>query len=192
MQDLSKGFRPMRDEQWLVDGLNNLLSTLENYFGDLSLCNMIEIGSYTGESSKIFASKFDSVLCIDPFVDDYDLNDPACHFAPFDAVLNEFLRNTKEVPNITLMRDFSDNALKELLGKQTFDFVYIDGLHTYDQVKKDIENSIPLLSNRDGICLLGGHDYHFGWQGVVDAVNEKLGVPEYTFVDTSWIKILRK
>ena len=88
MQDLSKGFRPMRDEQWLVDGLNNLLSTLENYFGDLSLCNMIEIGSYTGESSKIFASKFGSVLCIDPFVDDYDLNDPACHFAPFDAVLS--------------------------------------------------------------------------------------------------------
>jgi len=192
MQDLSKGFRPMRDEQWLIDGLTTLLSTLENHFGDLSVCNMIEIGSYTGESSKIFASKFGSVMCIDPYVDDYDVNDPACHFAPLDAVLKGFLDNTKDTPNIVLNRDFSDNALKNLLGKETFDFVYIDGMHTYEQVKKDIENSIPLLKTRGGISLIGGHDYHFGWQGVVDAVDEKLGVPDYIFEDTSWIKILKK
>jgi hypothetical protein len=39
--------------------------------------------------------------------------------------------------------------------------------------------------------VIGGHDYSPTWQGVVNAINEKIGFPEHTFIDTSWIKILR-
>ena len=38
---------------------------------------------------------------------------------------------------------------------ETFDCIFIDGLHTYNQVKKDIYNSLKFL-NPDGIILL--HD----------------------------------
>jgi len=40
-------------------------------------------------------------------------------------------------------------------NNEKFDCIFIDGLHTYSQVKKDIENSLKFL-NPDGIILL--HD----------------------------------
>tara|TARA_B100001059_G_scaffold159372_1_gene158953 strand:+ start:230 stop:946 length:717 start_codon:yes stop_codon:yes gene_type:complete len=47
----------------------------------------------------------------------------------------------------------SDQFFRE--NKKTFDCVFIDGLHTYNQVKKDIQNSLKFL-NKNGIILL--HD----------------------------------
>ena len=40
-------------------------------------------------------------------------------------------------------------------NKEYFDCIFIDGLHTYKQVKKDIQNSLKFL-NDDGVILL--HD----------------------------------
>ena len=40
-------------------------------------------------------------------------------------------------------------------NKDTFDIIFIDGLHQYDQVKKDINNSLKVL-NKNGVILL--HD----------------------------------
>ncbi len=40
-------------------------------------------------------------------------------------------------------------------NKEYFDCIFIDGLHTFKQVKKDIENSLKFL-NKDGIILI--HD----------------------------------
>ena len=40
-------------------------------------------------------------------------------------------------------------------NKESFDCIFIDGLHTYNQVKKDIQNSLKFL-NKNGIILL--HD----------------------------------
>ena len=49
------------------------------------------------------------------------------------------------------IRDTSDNFFKNNLIK--FDIVFIDGLHEYDQVKKDIENSLQSLNNNGVIFL---------------------------------------
>lgn len=51
------------------------------------------------------------------------------------------------------VRKTSDEFFKE--NKNKFDIVFIDGLHTYDQVKKDILNSINCLKE-NGIVLV--HD----------------------------------
>ena len=51
------------------------------------------------------------------------------------------------------IRKTSDEFFKENNNK--FDIVFIDGLHTYEQVKKDILNSIDFL-NQNGIILV--HD----------------------------------
>jgi len=40
-------------------------------------------------------------------------------------------------------------------NKDKFDCIFIDGLHTYDQCKKDVFNSLRFL-NKDGIILI--HD----------------------------------
>ena len=42
-----------------------------------------------------------------------------------------------------------------LKNKDQFDIIFIDGLHVYEQVKRDIENSLIVL-NEDGIILI--HD----------------------------------
>ena len=47
----------------------------------------------------------------------------------------------------------SDNFFK--INKDTFDIIFIDGLHTFEQVKKDITNSLNIL-NKNGVLLL--HD----------------------------------
>lgn len=51
------------------------------------------------------------------------------------------------------VRKTSDNFFKNNLKK--FDIIFIDGLHKYDQVNKDIKNSLKVL-NEGGIILL--HD----------------------------------
>ena len=69
----------------------------------------------------------------------------------------------------------SDNFF--INNKKNFDIVFIDGLHHYEQVKKDITNSLNFL-NQDGIILV--HDclptsiskqavprYRMSWNGDV-------------------------
>ena len=51
------------------------------------------------------------------------------------------------------IRKTSDDFFKD--NKETFDLVFIDGLHEYSQVKKDILNSLKFL-NKDGLILV--HD----------------------------------
>jgi hypothetical protein len=51
------------------------------------------------------------------------------------------------------VRDTSDNFFKK--NNTKFDIIFIDGLHEYDQVKKDINNSLIFL-NDNGVIFL--HD----------------------------------
>ena len=73
------------------------------------------------------------------------------------------------------IRKTSDNFFRE--NKNKFDIIFIDGLHTYNQVKKDILNSINCLKD-EGIVLV--HDcmpdslskqavprYRMSWNGDV-------------------------
>ena len=79
----------------------------------------------------------------------------------------EILADHKD--KIVWIKDFSENAVKKI--KEDLDFVYIDGNHKYDYVKKDLELYFPLIKE-DG--LMAGHDYDEGNSnnGVKRAVNE--------------------
>lgn len=168
--------------QIYIKGLIDLINYI-NTFTDTKKMRMIEIGSYVGESTCIFAEHFKEVTSIDPFLNDYDVNDIACYYMDFNKVYNFFLKNTKSYKNIRLIKKTSDDAIFDLMG-ETFDFIYIDGLHTYEQVSLDIKNYKPLIKKGG---FIGGHDYHPVWRGVIDSVVENLGNPDSTFEDTSWI-----
>jgi predicted O-methyltransferase YrrM len=176
-------FYQMRNE-YLNEGLVSLIEyiTIGKNAKDLS---MIEIGSYTGESTQVFAKYFGKVISVDPFENGYDMNDAACHHADFNDVYNKFLENMQSFDNVTNIRKKSDDAITDMIEK--YDFVYIDGMHTYDQVKKDILNYKKLIKPGG---FIGGHDYSDYWLDVVKAVNECLEKPDETFKDTSWIKKL--
>ena len=70
----------------------------------------------------------------------------------FDAINIDFKTGVDPVSGGTI-RLTSDQFFYE--NKEFFDCVFIDGLHTYNQVKKDIQNSLKFLNN-NGIILL--HD----------------------------------
>ena len=172
----------MRD-QVSTEGLLNLIKEL----GDNSDKTMIEIGSFVGESTVLFAQSFKKVISIDPFEADYDPKDPTSYLFEFDNVYQTYLDRITVYSNIETIVDTSDNAVKELVGKE-FDFIYLDGLHTYEGVKTDITNYLPLVK-KGGV--IGGHDYtsqipHL--VGVYQAVNEMFGQPDKVFKDNSWIK----
>lgn len=176
---------PMRNKE-SIQGLMNLIDYVNNFYNTKDL-SIVEIGSYAGDSTEIFSQNFKNVISIDPFIDDYDLNDPACAYLNLTKVYDIFLKRLSKMPNVTHIRKTSDEAVVDLKEHVKIDLVYIDGLHTAQQVKKDIQNYIPLISN-DG--FISGHDYHGNWPGVVNTVNELLGGPDRIFEDSSWIKKL--
>lgn len=70
--------------------------------------------------------------------------------------------------NIEIVREKSEDAVS-FFPDQFFDYVYIDGEHSYDAVKRDLNNYFPKI--KVGGYLIGD-DY--GWAGIADAVQEFL------------------
>ncbi len=79
------------------------------------------------------------------------------------AKAKERLKEYKD--QIEWIKNFASQGSKKINEK--LDFVYIDGNHEYESVKKDINNYYPLLKENG---LLAGHD--FDWKGVTRAVTE--------------------
>jgi len=176
-----------KEQTWMRDatsteGLLDLIKEL----GDNSNKTMREIGSFVGESTVLFAQSFKKVIAIDPFLADYDPADSTSNNFDFDNVYQTYLDRVTIHSNVQTLVMTSDEAAK-ILNEDMFDFIYIDGLHTYEGVKSDITNYLPLI-NKGGV--IGGHDYVQGWLGVINAVDEILGKPDKTFKDGSWIKYI--
>lgn len=176
----SDGFFVMRPPIYR-DGLEDLINYVDSFI-PTSQMKILEIGSYVGESTMQFAKRFNTVVSIDPFLDDYDKDDPACYCWPFNMVYWRFIHNTLDYPNIKSLRLKSDEAVGILKHFQ-WDMVYIDGLHTYEGVMADISNYKPLIKPGG---FIAGHDYIDSAFGVKKAVDECFKV-DYTFKDTSWI-----
>jgi predicted O-methyltransferase YrrM len=177
-----------KEQTWMRDkvsteGLLDLIKEL----GDVSNKTMIEIGSFVGESTVLFAQHFKEVIAIDPFLEGYDDMDPTSHSFDFKNVYETYLERTGDHKNIKTIVSTSTDALGQLKGN-FYDFIYIDGLHTYDGVKTDIINYLPLVKTGG---IIGGHDYtdqipHL--VGVKKAVDEIFGHADKVFKDNSWIK----
>jgi predicted O-methyltransferase YrrM len=159
------------------------LLSMVNDLGNTKEMTMIEIGSYMGDSTIVFAQKFKKVITIDPFINNYDDLEYTTEFAALTLVYEQFLKNISIYNNIIHIRKKSDDAIFDIIDK--VDFVYIDGHHIYEQVTKDIINYKKII--KDG-GIIAGHDYPA--TDVTKAVNELLGVPDNVYVDTSWIKKL--
>lgn len=188
MNTKSKEVIVMRDEAG-KQGLKSLISEIQQTH-DTKKMTMVEIGSYAGESTVIFAEHFKKVIAIDPFIEGYDEKDPTCYCAPLSTVVYEaFKERTKFFNNIVHIRKTSDDAVEDI---DKIDFVYIDGNHEYEQVKKDILNYLPKIKKG---AYIGGHDFVVthpaAWAGVKKAVLELLGMPDMLFKEGSWLKQLK-
>jgi len=69
---------------------------------------------------------------------------------------------------LTIIRDYSYNV-KYFFDGGDLDFVYIDGEHTYDAVRQDMDDWWSKIKIGG---ILAGHDYHDTQPGTVQAVDE--------------------
>lgn len=143
---------------------------------------MVEIGSYTGQSTVEFAKsgKFSRIYAVDTWENGY-FNDPPLWHGSMEEAEKLFDGRMFEFNNCFKVKQSSVNAAKTF-ENSSLDFVYIDVDHTYKSVKADIQAWLPKIKSGG---IIAGHDYDLA-QGVNKAVNELLGKPE-TFPDYSWL-----
>ena len=130
---------------------------------DRELC-MLEIGTFEGLSTTFLADNFlnheNSTLdAVDPFlaIDDNDHKDYLNEAElKFDHNISICQNKTK----ITVHKMTSDDFFKTC--DKTYDFIYIDGCHLCDFIKRDMENSFQRL-NENGIMWMD--DYLGGARG---------------------------
>jgi len=137
---------------------------------------LLEIGSYMGESLKMFGNTLDKnldnylVISIDPYkkyASDNDIkNETAVSIISnkIEKVYFYFLNNISKYnfrENFIHIRKNSIEGLELLIKLQlNFDFIYLDGSHYYNDIKKDYLMSKNLLKNYDGYKgLISGDDY---------------------------------
>lgn len=135
---------------WLPgEGIPSLLQEKSNLVG-------IEIGvDYGTTSVHLLSSLPNSVLYgIDPYITYNDwygseVNDR-------ERVLSIMTERTSVFGNrFVHVRKTSDDALR-MFEDQSMDFIFVDGLHTYEQVLKDCQNYWPKLKRGGLFC---GHDF---------------------------------
>jgi len=157
---------------------------------------LVELGSFGGESTSILARFAGQVYAVDPWEDTYqeailhgcaDQNIvnylkkvPVPSMAEIETLFDERTRN---LYNVTKIKDKAENVLGNFADR-SIDVLYIDAIHTYEAVKKQIQDWRIKIKHGG---LLAGHDFdRRTWPGVVRAVEEAIGKPDYTFSDTSW------
>lgn len=190
---MSSGFTyELRESSWR-NALKHLCRTwLE------STVVMAEIGCYSGESTLLFARHCREVIAVDSWRDSYRsritwgcssslirqqlIKYPPPPMNQIRLLYNKRLRNCH---NVTTLAMESAQAARSVADR-TLDFVYIDSIHSFRHVCRDIDAWLPKIRPHG---LIGGHDYSpKEWPGVVKAVNMKFGVPDEVFSDTSWVK----
>jgi predicted O-methyltransferase YrrM len=132
-----------------------------------------EIGCWMGRSTRAMADATDgAIVAIDTWEGSAENQDELKDKAP-DYLFQEFNTNLADhlrTGHVVAMRGSSLSAAAAFaMQKKRFDMVFIDAAHDYASVKADILAWLPLVITGGLIC---GHDYDWGWPGVVHAVRE--------------------
>jgi hypothetical protein len=134
----------------------------------------VEVGCCQGESGEIAAQYLGELVCVDSWDGGFQKFE-----AIFDRRLEKFTNIRKlKGPSHEIAREFPDG---------TADVVYIDAMHDYENVKRDVLSWFPKV--RMG-GYIAGHDYDAleTHVGVVQAVDQLLGKPEKIFLpDSTWL-----
>ena len=157
-----------------MKGAHRFLGHLINTKIQSNIIQGVEIGVWKGELSEYLLSNFDNMML---YMVDFYL--PACTNGKWEQ------KDITEAMVLAHSRtlDFADRRIfitadssktSELFKKESLDFIYIDGDHSYEGVKKDLIKWYPIIKSGG---LMVGHDYNGkmdkkGTFGVKKAVDE--------------------
>ena len=154
---------------------------------------LVEIGSFAGESTRVFLVAGLRVHAIDPWDNDSRdrLHEGARDFNP--AHRWHFEMETAERTFDQLLTPFRGQLTKrkgydwevvEEYAPGSLDAVYLDSVHTYEDSLGAIRRWRSKVRTGGFFC---GHDFTDYFAGVQRAVREALGEPAQVLGDTSWI-----
>ena len=126
--------------------------------------NILEIGSFEGCSSCFLSDILlnntnSSMICVDPFISD------GCSSVNVNSnnLKNMFYSNIQKSKNnnkITVEEKFSNDFYDRYNGNK-FNFIYIDGEHSDNQIKTDLEECFKLLEVNG---IMWCDDYNNNWK----------------------------
>ena len=169
-------------------GLINLCLNVQNYIGNDNL-QLVEVGSYCGESSEIIASNFlkSTLNCVDPWESyteegsTYNLHQQSLELKEaeslFDLVASKY--------NNIIKNRLSSIQYASQIEDESIDFIYIDGNHQYASIIEDLTIWNEKIKTGG---IIAGHD--FSWSPVSRAIYEFFDrAPVSVFEDGSWLYI---
>lgn len=127
----------------------------------------IEIGVNDGKNAKNILESINikRLYLIDPYVP-YNEDGKIMDYTNIEKIMRKTLAPYRKF--IKFIKYTSENAASKI-PDNSVDFVYIDGNHSYEYVKKDLELYYPKLKSKG---IMGGHDFTPETLGVVKAVTE--------------------
>ena len=118
-----------------------------------------EIGVFTGDfANQLLSLRPSKLILCDPFqgvVSSGDADGNHVRHAYLPAVYLQIAQQAASLPQLVLLRGYSHELLP-LLEPHCLDAIYIDGDHSYEGVKRDLEIAQRLVKPGGLIC---GHDY---------------------------------
>lgn len=116
----------------------------------------LEIGCDIGDTAYFLLENHPNLILhsIDPYTDYVDWNGNSLNSR--DEMYHSALKRMEKFgERFVLHRTTSDEKYSDFEDK-TFDFVFIDGLHTYEQLSKDCENYYSKVKDNG---IFSGHDF---------------------------------
>jgi len=161
-----------------------MIRFLKEYYGKRFLIGA-EIGTARGHNTRnIFQNlNITQFYCIDPYTPYVGARGiPHKEYVSTYARAKQVLRKYHD--NILFLKMTSKEATKKI--HSTLDFIYIDGNHSYEVVKQDLESYYPLVK-KGGV--MGGHDFTVFYWEVCKAViefAEKQGLELQGKIQADW------
>lgn len=121
--------------------------------------NVLEIGTFKGATTFNLAKNARRVITLDCGVS--NTPDNYGHYTVGEYFINKGFTNIEQI--LCKSQDFDFKSYKDY-----FDFIIVDGAHTYELCKVDILNAIECVKD-GGVVYI---DDYPNWEGVVKAVHE--------------------
>lgn len=130
-------------------GIIELISNVENPVG-------LEIGTDVGETASFLLSNRTDLLlhCIDPYTNYIDWN--GNNLDDRTSIYSQMKTNLKPYEDRYVIHKTTSDSAANTFEDGSFDFIFIDGLHEYDQVLKDCQNYYSKVKKNGLFC---GHDF---------------------------------
>ena len=127
----------------------------------------VEIGTAAGLNACSILSNLNikHLYCIDPYESYTDGDGRYKTRQPVEDKANNRLRRFGN--KVTIIKGYSTDVISSI--PDNLDFLYIDGNHSYESVKKDLELYYPKVQPGG---IIGGHDFTTKFLGVSKAIVE--------------------